>query len=56
MGTIAKRESLDRAELENLITLALDEAKSLGVDQAEVAASRRNRARSRARAPWCGPG
>jgi PmbA protein len=39
MGTIAKRESLGRAELENLITLALDEAKSLGVDQAEVAAS-----------------
>ena len=39
MGTIAKRESLGRAELENLITLALDEAKNLGVDQAEVAAS-----------------
>ena len=39
MGTIAKRESLGRAELESLITLALDEAKNLGVDQAEVAAS-----------------
>ena len=26
MGTIAKRESLGRAELENLVTLALDEA------------------------------
>ncbi len=39
MGTIATRESLGRAELENLITLALDAAKKLGVDQAEVAAS-----------------
>lgn len=39
MGTIAKRESLGRAELENLIALALDEASNLGVDQAEVAAS-----------------
>jgi PmbA protein len=39
MGTIAKRESLGRAELENLVTLALDEARRLGVDQAEVVAS-----------------
>ena len=39
MGTLAKRESLSRDELEKLVTLALDEAKSLGVDQAEVAAS-----------------
>ena len=39
MGTIAKRESLGRAELENLVALALDEARRLGVDQAEVMAS-----------------
>lgn len=39
MGTIAKRESLGRAELEELVTLALDEARRLGVDQAEVVAS-----------------
>lgn len=39
MGTLAKRESLGRDELEKLVSLALDEAKSLGVDQAEVAAS-----------------
>jgi PmbA protein len=39
METIAKRESLGRAELENLVTLALDEARRLGVDQAEVVAS-----------------
>jgi PmbA protein len=39
MGKITKRDSLGGAELESLITLALDEAKSLGVDQAEVAAS-----------------
>ncbi len=39
MGTLAKRESLGRDELEKLVALALDEAKSLGVDQAEVAAS-----------------
>ena len=39
MGTVAKRESLGRAELENLVTLALDEASRLGVDQAEAAAS-----------------
>ena len=39
MGTIAKRESLGRIELEELVTLALDEARRLGVDQAEVVAS-----------------
>jgi len=39
MGTIAKRESLGRTELEELVTLALDEARRLGVDQAEVVAS-----------------
>ena len=39
MGTIAKREALGRADLENLVTLALDEAQKLGVDQAEAAAS-----------------
>ena len=39
MGTLAKRESLGRDELEKLVALALDEARSLGVDQAEVAAS-----------------
>ncbi|HSG98359.1 MAG TPA: metalloprotease PmbA [Woeseiaceae bacterium] len=39
MGETAKRASFGRAELENLVALALDEAKSLGVDQAEVAAS-----------------
>ncbi len=39
MGTLAKRESLGRDDLERLVTLALDEAKSRGVDQAEVAAS-----------------
>ena len=39
MGTIAKRETLDRAELENLVSLALDEARQQGVDQAEAAAS-----------------
>jgi PmbA protein len=39
MGTIAKRESLGRAELESLVTFALDEARKLGVDQAEVVAS-----------------
>ncbi len=36
MGTVAKRESLGRAELENFVTLALDEARKLGVDQAEA--------------------
>jgi len=39
MAEIAKRESLGRDELENLVALALDEARRLGVDQAEVAAS-----------------
>jgi len=39
MAEIAKRESLGREELENIVALALDEARSLGVDQAEVAAS-----------------
>ncbi len=39
MGKLAKRESVGRDELEKLVTLALDEAKSHGVDQAEVAAS-----------------
>jgi PmbA protein len=39
MGQITKRASLGRAELESLVGLALDEAKALGVDQAEVAAS-----------------
>jgi PmbA protein len=36
---MTKRETLGRAELEDLVTLALDEAKRLGVDQAEAAAS-----------------
>lgn len=39
MTEIAKRETLGRQELENLVALALEEAKRLGVDQAEVAAS-----------------
>ena len=39
MAEIAKRESLGRDELEGLVALALDEARQLGVDQAEVAAS-----------------
>ena len=39
MGTITNRESLGRAELESLVTLALDEARQRGVDQAEAAAS-----------------
>ena len=39
MGTIAKRETLGRAELEKLVGLALDEARQRGVDQAEAAAS-----------------
>ena len=39
MAEIAKRESLGREELESLVALALHEARSLGVDQAEVAAS-----------------
>ena len=40
MGTITKRESLGRTELERLVTLALDEAQRRGVDQAEAAASK----------------
>lgn len=36
MNKIADRESPGRQELEGLVTLALDEAKRLGVDQAEV--------------------
>lgn len=39
MGTIARRESLGRAELESLVKMALDEAQQRGVDQAEAAAS-----------------
>ena len=39
MGEMKKSASLGRAELENIVGLALDEAKALGVDQAEVAAS-----------------
>jgi PmbA protein len=39
MTEIAKRDSLGKDELEGLVTLALDEARRLGVDQAEVAAS-----------------
>ncbi len=37
MGTVARRESLGRAELEKLVALALDEARQLGADQAEAA-------------------
>lgn len=39
MGTITKRESLGRSELESLVKLALDEAQQRGVDEAEAAAS-----------------
>lgn len=39
MAEMTKRESLDRQALEGLVRLALDEARSLGADQAEVAAS-----------------
>ena len=39
MGEMKKSASLGRAELENIVSLALDEAKALGIDQAEVAAS-----------------
>jgi len=39
MADIAIRESLGREELQSIVALALDEALSLGVDQAEVAAS-----------------
>ncbi len=37
MSKLAKREAPDRSKLENLVSLALDEARQLGVDQAEVA-------------------
>ena len=40
MGKVAKRDALGQAELESLVVLALDEAKRLGADQAEVAAHR----------------
>jgi PmbA protein len=39
MGTVSKRESLGAQQLEDLVALALEEAKRLGVDQAEAAAS-----------------
>ncbi len=39
MGKLAKRESLGREDLEGLVGIALDEARRLGADQAEVAAS-----------------
>lgn len=39
MGTMTKRESLGSAELEQLVALALDEARQRGMDQAEAAAS-----------------
>ena len=42
MGEIVGRESLGRQELETLVQQALDEARRLGVDQAEVAASHDN--------------
>ncbi|MGI9238123.1 MAG: metalloprotease PmbA [Woeseiaceae bacterium] len=39
MGKLAKRESLNRQALEDLVRLALDAASDRGVDQAEVAVS-----------------
>lgn len=42
MGAITSRESLGRQELETLAQHALDEARRLGVDQAEVAVSQEN--------------
>ena len=39
MGKLARQESLGRDELENLVVMALDEARGLGVDQAEAAVS-----------------
>ncbi len=39
MQKVAKRETLDRAALENLVEFTLDEARRHGVDQAEAAAS-----------------
>ena len=39
MGKVSKRESLGAQQLEDLVALALEEAKRLGADQAEAAAS-----------------
>jgi PmbA protein len=39
MGKLAKRESLSRGQLESLVSMALDEARLRGADQAEVAVS-----------------
>lgn len=39
MGKVTTRETLGRADLESFVTLALEEAKKQGVDQAEAAAS-----------------
>ena len=39
MEKLAKRESMGRNELEDIVTMALDEARDRGADQAEVAAS-----------------
>ena len=39
MGKLAKRESLGSEDLESLVGMALDEARRLGADQAEVTAS-----------------
>lgn len=39
MAELATSEQMGKAELQALVTMALDEAKTLGVDQAEVAAS-----------------
>ena len=39
MAETSRRELLDGSDLENLVGIALDEARRLGVDQAEVAAS-----------------
>jgi len=39
MGTISKREALGAQQLEDLVSLALEEARRLGMDQAEAAAS-----------------
>tara|TARA_R110002096_G_scaffold338518_1_gene531745 strand:- start:1290 stop:2636 length:1347 start_codon:yes stop_codon:yes gene_type:complete len=39
MAEVTKRESLGCSELEGIVALALDAARDLGVDQAEVAAS-----------------
>ncbi len=39
MSKLVKRDAPGRSELENLVSLALDEARQRGVDQAEVAAT-----------------